>query len=355
MSRFKIDENLRRLMLRHLAETDLKVDEAFTEKGKADYRKLLEMAFASYDEDWLAEQFTIGGRLNEERFGSPEELRAKARALAIEAFEMFLIVAVVDQMFEEGIISLNSPKKERDAFIFDPERDEKTHFLKVLNPPEPYRTWLSSWCDVLLACRRWGGNVYPPLVIERPAKEKDVRRVENHLGLRLPQSLRETFLHFSAGFEFGWSLYKKAIPPLEGVYRGYLRIGLSDLLTLQTTWQDWIKYVFSDPDDPYCAVWHNKLPLTDVGDGDMIAIDLNNPDGHVIYLSHDDESLHGMVLGNNFVDFMTHWSRLGCVGPEGWILEYFVEDVDGIDSLGKNADKWLRWLHSTDSPPPAGP
>jgi hypothetical protein len=46
--------------------------------------------------------------------------------------------------------------------------------------------------------------------------------------------------------------------------------------------------VFPNPADPYDCVWHEKLAVLDVPNGDLIAIDLEpSAQGSVVYLSHD--------------------------------------------------------------------
>ncbi|MFX1396825.1 MAG: hypothetical protein ACFFAS_07240 [Promethearchaeota archaeon] len=37
-----------------------------------------------------------------------------------------------------------------------------------------------------------------------------------------------------------------------------------------------------------------------------------NDTNKVVYLEHDDFYLHGMILGNNFEDFVSKWSDIGC-------------------------------------------
>ncbi|MCS7286927.1 MAG: SMI1/KNR4 family protein [Anaerolineae bacterium] len=174
---------------------------------------------------------------------------------------------------------------------------------------------------------------------------EDVERIESQIGQNLPIGLRKMFLEFSAGIEFGWVLPKGSSPPFSIYSGGFEGIKLAWLTRLEEERQGWIRHVFSDPTDPYSSKWYNKLAIISVINGDMIGIDLGNADGCVVYLSHEgDESLHGMILGRNFSEFMEYWSMLGCVGPEGWEIEPFVEGVQGINPLSVNASVWQKWL-----------
>ncbi len=339
MSQFKMDDRIRARMLRLLEEWDLETSDLLTEEGNREYRSLLYAAFASHDEDWLADRLVA--YLRKERFQTEEELRAMARERARRAFEAFLMVAKVDLLLEEGKISIPAPRPD-DAFRFDPEKDDIQSFLESLNPPPPYRTWVAHWCRALMACRAKGGK--GSLRIEKPARPEDVAEVERQLGRELPASLQRTFLEFSAGFEFGWSLPDEPLPPFH-IHRGGFCIRLDWLADLEKERKDWVEAVFSDPGDPYHSAWHNKLAVISVNNGDLIGIDLGSADGCVVYMTHDGgEDMQGMVLGMNFDDFMERWSRLGCVGPDGWYLEHFVEGADGINPLGDNANAWRRWF-----------
>lgn len=111
MGRFKIDDRTRALMLKHLAEMNLMISDLLTEKGKMEYPLLLQVAFASHDEEWLADQLATGGYIKRECFCSEAELRSKSGALAVEVFEMFLMIASFERLLEEGAFSFAYPTK----------------------------------------------------------------------------------------------------------------------------------------------------------------------------------------------------------------------------------------------------
>lgn len=46
---------------------------------------------------------------------------------------------------------------------------------------------------------------------------------------------------------------------------------------------------------------------------DLVA---NGDDAPVVYLSHDDGEGRGYKLGDNFIDFIDKWSKIGFVGGE---------------------------------------
>ncbi len=54
-----------------------------------------------------------------------------------------------------------------------------------------------------------------------------------------------------------------------------------------------------DPNDYWDGPWHNKFPVLEVANGDMLGIDLGEQPA-VVYLSHEgDDSVHGYWLGSD--------------------------------------------------------
>ncbi len=102
---------------------------------------------------------------------------------------------------------------------------------------------------------------------------------------------------------------------------------------------------FPNIHDPYDCVWHDKLGIHVVANGDVLALDLQQNPAPLVYLSHDDGQGHGYVLGREFEDAMDRWMPLGCVGPEDWQWLPFVTSRDsGIEPDGENAIRWREWF-----------
>ena len=123
--------------------------------------------------------------------------------------------------------------------------------------------------------------------------------------------------------------------------------------TLKTNFQvykDWVDECFSNIDDEYDKVWHNKVPFIDVSTGDMIAFDTSQKDENcpIIYLNHDGSDFHGHKLAENFVEFITTWSNIGGVGTEDWQFEPFYDyENKTLKSNGSAINKWKNWLKKT--------
>ncbi len=208
-----------------------------------------------------------------------------------------------------------------------------------------FDTWKSSWEASLESCRRRGGKTNP-LKVSRPSSARELVRIENTLGHPLPTSLAEFFRAHSSEVFFTWHLPTDLIvPEFDGIFCGGLEVSLDSLPELLEGHRGWVNECFPRLDDPYDGVWHNKLSIQAVGNGDELAIDLAAPDGPVVYLSHDEGQGHGYQLGQNFLDFVDRWSKLGCVGAEDWQWLHFVSSpTSGLEPNAPRSLQWRSWF-----------
>lgn len=212
-----------------------------------------------------------------------------------------------------------------------------------------WEIWKNNWRKVLECVNRLGGEVSDDIYIDRPATEDEILAVEKELGVRLPESFRETMLNFSKKVEFNWNLPDTIDLPheLREIFGCDFNWSLKDIYDIESTRKSWVDECFPDENDDYDKVWHNKLGFMNVANGDVIAFDMKDYPGSVpvVYLSHDDGDCHGYKLGDDFNDFISRWSSLGCPGPEDWQLYPFIKDsVSGIDPKCKNAECWKEIL-----------
>jgi cell wall assembly regulator SMI1 len=153
--------------------------------------------------------------------------------------------------------------------------------------------------------------------VDPPASEDEIQQIERELGITIPSELRNTMLQVSSHLEFKWFLNDDFELPqeLRAIFCGEIHWGLDLTANLIGEYKGWISSVFSNPEDPYDVVWHDKFPFQEVGNGDVLSIDR---DGQVVYLSHDDGEGHGYVMAESFDDLLSRWVPLGCVGGEDW-------------------------------------
>jgi len=155
-------------------------------------------------------------------------------------------------------------------------------------------------------------------------------------------------LEYSRSTQIEWALPEgTAVPePFRQIWSGECRWNLALLAELQETYQSCLE-LFSNPTDYWDGPWQDKFPVLEVGNGDMLGIDLTNPDQQpVVYLSHEgDDSVHGYWLGTDFEDYIDRLSLLGCVGSEDWQLKPFVSGPRSLlETTGENARQWREWF-----------
>ena len=217
------------------------------------------------------------------------------------------------------------------------------------------------------------------LIVRPPASSPELAELDRS-GVELPGALVDVVATRSSRVGFHWRLFEldgdaeieapmfgPNTPMWGGCHAADAPGALWDLATLPSlvqTHRRWLDACFlawldEDPNDPYAAPWPNKLPIIEVGDGDMIGLDLTvGPGrGQVVYLCHDDAcSVHGRVLGADFVDIITRWSRIGCVGPEGCYLELFARTGSSPRPThrqckrGVSGSAWTSPRHRPDTP-----
>lgn len=196
------------------------------------------------------------------------------------------------------------------------------------------------------------GGFTKEIICKDVAKEEDILKIEAELGYSLPIEFRHALKEISSHIEFYWNIYDEdkeilSLPSdLVEIFAGDLHFGIDLIPIFEESRRGWIDICDPNDDDPYDKIFHNKLAFQEVGNGDLLAIDLEKESyGKVVYLSHDGSDLHGYVMANSFSEFLEEYTKLGCVGGEDWQWEVFTNhQTTPIDSTCENAKKWLEMI-----------
>ena len=127
---------------------------------------------------------------------------------------------------------------------------------------------------------------------------------------------------------------------LKGIFAAQYVISVEEVESNEMIRRDWVTECFPDEEYEYDKVWHNKLGIIDVGNGDIISLDIgSNPDNPpVVYLSHDGDDSNGIILGKDFDTFLMNLIMCGGCGMEDWQMMPFISDSNnGIDPKCENA------------------
>lgn len=206
-----------------------------------------------------------------------------------------------------------------------------------------FETWQRDAEAAMRAAEAIDGETHG-ITIAVPAKESRVAEVERALGVQIPASFRRVLVECASTFEFGWRIEADDVP-FRDIFCGEMSFDLDKVVEAEAGRRTWVADVFEDPTNPYERVWHDKLAFHALINGDYLAFDLARPGAPIVYLSHDGGPGNGFVLGADFVDTFTRWTKLGCVGPEDWRWTPFTPDAaSGLDPECANAKTWREWF-----------
>jgi len=203
------------------------------------------------------------------------------------------------------------------------------------------------WRTQLDAVGRLGGWT-DELIVEAPATEAEIAKVEGELGVSLPPVMRNSFLTFARVISIGWQLPDRFKLPetVEEATWGGIEYSLDDMIDSELQRRDWAGDVIASWEIPEESItWENKIAFLTMANGDYLAVDVSTLGREpVVYLSHDgNESSHCYVLGDDFDDFLTRWAGVGSPGPESWIMAPFTHGfTKPLDPDCENAVLWRK-------------
>jgi cell wall assembly regulator SMI1 len=202
--------------------------------------------------------------------------------------------------------------------------------------------------------KRRGWDLTQDLVLEGPATEEEIRRVEQELGMEIPEDYKDLF-RFSRRLEFRYEYDEEMPAGFENNYSGEINWNLSLLKEQREELREWVEVVSAVPARSYPAtvvetkqVWADKLPLVEVANGDLIVV--GGSPSEVVYFSCQEYAMHGRKLSSSLWEFLEFHSRVGFAGGEDWQLEPFFDmEPGGVRVKGESVDRFVEWLKQCDA------
>jgi hypothetical protein len=187
------------------------------------------------------------------------------------------------------------------------------------------------WLLDIAKRKNWSITTSP--FVDRPATIDEIISVEKQIGKTIPNDLKRLF-QLSRRVEFSYQFDETLSDEFRQNFSGDISWNLNALANQYSNFKESVKTLlnptFNDPETIAITepIWRDKLPIMDVANGDIIVVG-NNP-SEVVYFSHEGDSMHGKILGNNLWNFLDFYSRIGFAGSEDWQLEPFFDFDNNI-------------------------
>lgn len=172
------------------------------------------------------------------------------------------------------------------------------------------------------------------------------------LGFKIPEQLETLFKEFSKELAFDYQFENEFKKPYHGIFAGGLNWSLDRLYSMYLDYIGWTE-AWLDPEMEFEPeeferqekIVLNKIPLEEVANGDLIVMDLTN--NQVTYLSHEDDYLHGKILGNDLFEYLDFRQSIWFAGNEDWQFEpFFNNELECMEKEGENAKIWCELLEN---------
>jgi hypothetical protein len=216
-----------------------------------------------------------------------------------------------------------------------------------------YQDWTERVRAFTEALRMLPGEINVTIEIDPPLNAQQIDALAGRWPTGLPTSLRRLWNEGSSRVNcpYVWRPSPDEVPILNEVfeYNNYIYGGAR----FEPAEQTYPGNSGADPDDEDMADVLGKTGLElhcrcavflHVGNGDCLGLDPANgaDDPPVVYLVHDDDT--SSVISPTFSEFLASWQELCYIGPEFWLLDYWIDRDRGVIDTTKHRTAELRRL-----------
>ncbi|MFC0019521.1 SMI1/KNR4 family protein [Roseibacillus persicicus] len=206
--------------------------------------------------------------------------------------------------------------------------------------------------------RDLSGEVELSIEIAPPIEDARIAQYEKRWPKGIPNSLRELWTTGSEQINcpYAWTPLDGDQQRLERIFEGQDSIyGGVRFNSSESIFPGNSGYDQNDRDFEYTlgkeglSLWCRSAVILDVGNGDCLGLDIKEDydDPPVVYLVHDDDS--SSVISKSFKKFLSDWAQLSFIGPEYWLLDYWI-DQDGFIDIDKYKTSELAVLLTPSKP-----
>ncbi|WP_234045598.1 SMI1/KNR4 family protein [Haloferula rosea] len=216
-----------------------------------------------------------------------------------------------------------------------------------------YHDWTECVRAFSEGLRMLPGEIDITIEIDPPLESQQIDTLADRWSNGLPASLRQLWSEGSARVNcpYVWTPSPDELPSLNEVFEdndyiyGGARFEHAEQIYPGNSGAD-------AGDEDMAAVlgkaglelWCRCAVFLHVGNGDCLGLDPESDaeDPSVVYLVHDDDE--SSVISPSFSEFLAAWQELCYIGPEFWLLDYWIDGDRGVIDTTKNKTAELHRL-----------
>lgn len=217
-----------------------------------------------------------------------------------------------------------------------------------------YASWVERGRRFVSGLESLPGKVSVSVDVAPPLSNQEADELARSLPMGLPSAIRDFLTKGSSCCDchYWWEPPARPWPQLNQIfthqsfiYGGPVLCHATEMVALQECRLDWAEGFDGDDDDSRNDrdLWTRCTPFAHIANGDLLALDTNVPidDPPVAYLSHEGGS---SIIAPSFTEFLRHWEELSYIGPEIWLLSYWIQQESGFIDSARLKTKMLRDL-----------
>jgi hypothetical protein len=220
-----------------------------------------------------------------------------------------------------------------------------------------YASWIERARDFVAGLAGLPGEVDVRVDVGPPLSRHEADELAGRLPMGLPSVLRDFLTIGSSRCDchYCWEPPTRPWPKLKKIvdqayiYGGPVLCHASQLAVLQVYRSNWAEYVVADKNTSRTdrELWTRCTPFANIANGDLLALDTTSQrdDAPVAYLSHEWRS---SIIAPSFTEFLRQWEAMSYIGPEIWLLSYWIQQDTGfIDSAHPKSELLRKLLTQT--------